>query len=74
MDTFKIENFRISSEDLSFRVNGRDYCFKLSEISPRLAKASDDERNGYTFSPSGYGVHWGAIDEDLSIAGLINKK
>ena len=70
---YRIEDFRISPEYISFRVDGNSYCFKLAEISPRLAKASNEERNHYTISPSGYGIHWGAIDEDLSIEGLINQ-
>jgi hypothetical protein len=34
--------------------------------------ATEAERNFYKISPSGYGIHWPAIDEDLSIKGLIN--
>ena len=32
---------------------------------------SDEERNTYEISPSGYGIHWSLIDEDLSIDGLL---
>jgi hypothetical protein len=70
---FEIEDFQVSSKLITFRADGINYMFKLSEISPRLAKASEDERNDYTISPSGYGVHWGSIDEDISFEGLIQK-
>jgi hypothetical protein len=30
-----------------------------------------EERNNFEVSPSGYGIHWPLIDEDLSIDGLI---
>jgi len=67
-----IENLRIDSQYISFRVDQRDYRFLLSEVSPRLAIASDEERNRFRISSSGYGIHWDLINEDLSIKGLIN--
>lgn len=33
--------------------------------------ASEIERNTYEISPSGYGIHWPLIDEDISIDGLL---
>jgi hypothetical protein len=36
-----------------------------------LANASETERKKYEISPSGYGIHWPLIDEDLSIDGLL---
>jgi len=39
--------------------------------SERLAKASWIERNGAELSPSGYGIHWPLIDEDLAIGPLL---
>jgi len=70
----KIENFKIDSETLSFQVEGNLYSFALSEVSPRLAKASDAERDDYRFSPSGYGIHWELLDEDHSLMTLLNSK
>ncbi|ASC71812.1 hypothetical protein XM38_027660 [Halomicronema hongdechloris C2206] len=43
----------------------------IAQTSSRLANASDAERKLYQVSPSGYGIHWPAIDEDLSIDGLL---
>ncbi len=71
---YTVENLRIDSESISFRINKSDYRFLLSEISPRLANASEEERNKYRVSPSGYGIHWELIDEDLSINGLISNR
>jgi hypothetical protein len=31
---------------------------------------ADSVKNNYILSPSGYGIHWPDIDEDLSIDGL----
>jgi hypothetical protein len=39
--------------------------------SERLAHASPIERNRAVLSPSGYGVHWPLIDEDLAIGPLL---
>ena len=52
-------------------VDGQRYSCSLVEISGRLAKASAVERQQYEVSPTGYGIHWPLIDEDLSIDGLL---
>jgi len=36
---------------------------------PRLMRATSAERAGVEISP--YGLHWAAIDEDISVAGLL---
>ena len=48
--------------------------YKISEISERLAHATEDEKSNFTISPSGYGIHWQKIDEDISIHALIGQK
>lgn len=61
-------------ENLVLQVDGQKYIFKISSISKKLAKASKVEREKYEVSPSGYGIHWQLIDEDLSIDGLLGIK
>jgi len=39
--------------------------------SGRLARASWIERNRAELSPSGYGIHWPLIDEDLAVGPLL---
>jgi hypothetical protein len=39
--------------------------------SPRLADASDQERSHWELIGGGIGVHWEAIDEDISVASLL---
>ena len=51
--------------------DGQVYRVDLPSISARLANANDAARRSYSISPSGYGVHWPDIDEDLTIDGLI---
>ena len=38
---------------------------------PRLAHGTPKERRQWTISYSGQGLHWEALDEDISIKGLI---
>jgi len=54
--------------------DGKEYQFNLADISKRLAKATQSEKEKYEISLSGYGIHWPLIDEDLSIDGLLNIK
>jgi hypothetical protein len=42
----------------------------IADISQKLMHASTIERNTYKISPSGSGVHWPLIDEDLSFPNL----
>lgn len=44
---------------------------ELQEISPSLAGTSSAEQSEHEVSPSGYGIHWPLIDEDISIDGLL---
>ena len=43
----------------------------LEKCSERLASASQVERNQALLSPSGYGIHWPLIDEDLAVGPLL---
>ena len=38
---------------------------------PRLRDASDEARNNWRLIGRGQGIHWEAIDEDLSVAGFL---
>jgi hypothetical protein len=52
----------------------KNTAFNYPKISPKLYKADDTDRMKYEISPSGYGIHWPSLDEDLSIDGLIGNK
>jgi len=41
------------------------------QCSERLARASLAERSRAELSPSGYGIHWPLIDEDLAVGPLL---
>lgn len=38
---------------------------------PRLAHATPDERNEWRLIGCGEGIHWPALDEDISVANLL---
>ncbi len=38
---------------------------------PRLLRATTDQRSTVRISASGRGLHWDALDEDISVEGLL---
>ncbi|MEW6088109.1 MAG: DUF2442 domain-containing protein [bacterium] len=68
----KIKNIKIVGNKLIINIDDKEHTYQLKEISERLSKASTIERNKFEISPSGYGIHWPLIDEDISIDGLLD--
>ncbi len=66
-----VQQVAFSGDFLLLQVDGKNYRFALADISPSLLAASSSVRENFEISPSGYGIHWPAIDEDLSIDGLL---
>ena len=52
-------------------VDNQTIRLKLKDISVKLSKATTHELNDFKISPSGYGIHWRLLDEDLSVNGLL---
>lgn len=51
-------------------VDGRTISVPL-HWSWRLERATAEQRRRFEISPSGYGVHWPDIDEDISARGML---
>lgn len=66
-----INDLKFEDGFLVISVDGETKRFHLKKISLVLEKASDEERNNFEISPSGYGIHWPLLDEDISIDGLL---
>jgi len=66
-----IEKVSFDRDKLVLHVDGQVHTLNVAKVSRRLANASDVERERFEISPSGYGIHWPLIDEDLSIDGLL---
>jgi len=69
-----VQAISFSGAVMRLRVDGKKYEINLTEQSDRLARASQEQRENVEVSPSGYGLHWPGLDEDLSIDGLIGVK
>jgi hypothetical protein len=67
----KVEKVTIEKGILSLSVDGRSLQINLEDVSGILANAKEEEQQTFEVSPSGYGIHWPLIDEDISIDGLL---
>lgn len=69
-----VRNVSVSGCLLHLDVDGKSYEIDLAKESQRLARATQSQRDRIEVSPSGYGLHWPEVDEDLSVDGLIGVK
>lgn len=67
----QVTELHFEGDFMILSIDGQKKRFKVSEISPALHHASEQEKNTFEISPSGYGIHWPLLDEDLSIDGLL---
>lgn len=56
---------------LYFNVDDQFYRIRWQTCSQVLSRATQDERTFIQISPSGYGLHWPLLDEDLAIDPLL---
>ncbi|MBK5274955.1 MAG: DUF2442 domain-containing protein [Desulfuromonadales bacterium] len=66
-----VQRVTFTKDEMELTVDGATHRFDLKAVSLRLFQAAQTERERYEISPSGYGIHWPLIDEDLSIDGLL---
>ncbi len=62
--TFDIDNMWVELTD------GRQLGIPLAYF-PRLLNAAQAQRDDYIISGGGTGLHWDALDEDISVKGLL---
>lgn len=67
----EVGNLDFEGDWMILTVDGQGYRLLLTQVSERLANATEADRQIYRIAPSGYGIHWPALDEDLSINGLL---
>lgn len=66
----------VSCDDDSLRVvlaDGREIAVPLVWF-PRLQNASSAERKNWRLIGGGIGIHWEAVDEDISVESLLRLK
>ncbi|MBC7467315.1 MAG: DUF2442 domain-containing protein [Bdellovibrio sp.] len=67
-----ISKVSINDEMITAEINdGRVVAIPLSWF-PRLISATPEQRSTFEITPSGYGIHWPHIDEDISIKSFIS--
>jgi len=67
----EVQSVKVKNGILSMIVDGISISKTLKDISPRLAMATVAEQSEFEVSPSGYGIHWPLVDEDISIDALM---
>lgn len=70
--THNIEKISFDDNHIILHVNGKEVKVNLDKVSRKLKSANKVQRNVFSISPSGYGIHWPLIDEDLAIEPLLN--
>jgi len=65
--TFGEDSFRVTLAD------GREVSVPL-EWFPRLRDATEDQRAAWRLIGGGIGIHWEAIDEDISVESVLAVK
>ena len=72
--SISIDQVKLVSDWLIVTANGKEYKFRVRDLSPRLALATIEELGDYELTPSGYGIHWKKIDEDISLTALLETR
>ena len=67
----EVRGLHFSGEYMMLSVDGQEKTIRLKDISVNLERASEKEKNTYEISPSGYGIHWPLLDEDIAIDGFL---
>lgn len=67
----EIESKGVRGTILDLLVDGHAYSVDLADESKKLANATPAQIADFIISPSGYGIHWPQVDEDLAIDPMI---
>ena len=67
---YDVTEVHFEGDVLHVTIDGQAKTFNIGEKSQTLLDAPKKDRQTFEISPSGYGIHWPLLDEDLSIDGL----
>ena len=68
---YVIQDIHFEQNHICLKVDGNSFKISLDKVSEKLNNADTAQRNLFKVSPSGYGIHWPLIDEDLSVEFLL---
>ena len=71
MKTNQLMTVSFEKDSICLSIDGKVLVLPLEKVSKKLQDASDAQRNFFKVSPSGYGIHWPLIDEDLGVDALV---
>jgi len=71
METHLLNAISFEQDKLCLIVDGKKLVLPLEKVSKKLQDASEVQRKFFQVSPSGYGIHWPLIDEDLGVDALV---
>ena len=66
-----IGNLCFCDEYMILTIDGNEKRIRVKDVSEALYRATEKEKNTFDISPSGYGIHWPLIDEDIAVDGLL---
>jgi hypothetical protein len=69
--THNIQDITFDQDLMFINIDGKLIKIPLDKVSSKLKRANEVQRNLYKISPSGYGIHWPLIDENLAIDSLL---
>lgn len=67
----EVHSIKVDDTYLYLTVDGQSYRVKWVDCSAKLTQATSIEREYIEVSPSGYGLHWPLLDEDLAVDPLL---
>lgn len=67
----RVKDVRFTEDTMAVDlIDGRTIIIPLTWY-PKLLDATPEQRRNWQISGAGYGIHWPAVDEDLSTEGLL---
>ncbi|MCK4517616.1 DUF2442 domain-containing protein [Candidatus Babeliales bacterium] len=67
----EVKSKGLNGSILELIVDSCTYRINLANESEKLAQATPAQLEDFIVSPSGYGIHWPQLDEDLALDPLI---
>ena len=66
-----IQDISFEKDMMLLTIDGRSITVALDKVSAKLKNADEIQRQLFKISPSGYGIHWPLLDEDLAVDAII---